>query len=142
MRNPSPSRTSRAEVVVWRPRPKREQLAQPVDAAPCFGVQDQGRHVDRAVDRRDPLRGLLAGQVGFGEEKERRDLVLQRERDQPVDHREVQRRVDQRGDDRDRVDVGRHLLGAPAAGPPDQHEAPRMNAVDHDPVLGDHLRPD
>ena len=87
-----------------------EQLAQAVDPAAGLRLQDQGRHVDGAVDRADALGGVLTGEVGFGEQQQRLDLVLDRERDEPVDHRQVQRRVDQRRDDRDRVDVGRHRL--------------------------------
>jgi len=120
----------------------RDLRAQVVDATAGLRVEHDRRHVDPAVQPGDPLRGFLPGQIRFGEQQQRFDLVLQRKGDELVDHHQVQRRVDQRRHGRDGVDVGRHRLGSSPARAAHQREAARVDGVDHDPVFGDHLRVD
>ena len=68
--------------------------------------------------------------------------MLHRKGDQPVEQRQARRRVGQRRDDGHRLDVGRHRLGAPAGRAPDEREAARLDAIDHDPLVIERLGDD
>ncbi len=108
IRKPSPMRTSRADVVVWRPRPKRDTSPttpmppsarkmldfptpelptssawraasasrRPSMPRPVFGCRMSDGDADLPVARRDPLGELFTGEVGLGQQQQRRDVVL------------------------------------------------------------------